>query len=246
MMRNELRAIVREFAQASADRLAVAIENGVSTKSWRCNVGPLRSDLERAYLASFEQIAGDVVRVEQFLYPHLQVIVANLLPGYRGTVLEAPVSPLAGSLSLAPLADKVTMDLETHWWQHWIKTRRSADEHANQLCQMIENDFLPIVDRLVGDAVRRLTERVEYTMQRANAITGGLLAGIDQRKANLAFESAPLNGADDAQGATRRESEHGARIQASLDRHAALVASGEQLGCIATALSALQTETGRR
>ena len=96
IMRSELRSIVRDFALSSADRLAVAIENGVSTKSWRCNVTPLRSDLETAYLAAFEDLAKDVLRVEQFLYPHLQVIVANLLPGYRGTVLEAPEAPLAG------------------------------------------------------------------------------------------------------------------------------------------------------
>ena len=245
-MRSELRAIVRDFAQSSADRLAVAIENGVSTKSWRCNVMPLRNDLETAYLAAFEELANDVLRVEQFLYPHLQVIVSNLLPGYRGTVLEAPIAPLAGSLSLAPLSDKVTMDLETHWWTHWIKARRSAEDHGNQLRLLIENDFLPIVDQLVGDAVDCLCERVEYTMQRANAITSGLLSGVEQRRENLAVEAAPLKGAGDAQSAVRREHEQVARIQKCMERQATLIASCEELGNILTGLNSLQVENGRR
>ncbi len=229
IMRSELRSIVRDFAHSSADRLAVAIENGVSTKSWRCNVMPLRNDLETAYLAAFEDLAKDVLRVEQFLYPHLQVIVANLLPGYRGTALVAPEAPLAASLSLAALSDKVTMDLDTHWWTHWIKARRSAREHGNQLRILIENDFLPIVEQLVGDAVDSFRERVGYTMQRANAITSGLLSGVEQRRQNLAVQARPLKGAGDAQSAARREHEQTARIQKCIERQATLIASCEEL-----------------
>jgi signal recognition particle receptor subunit beta len=245
IMRSELRAIVRDFAQSSADRLAVAIENGVSTRSWRCNVTPLRSELETAYLSSFEQLANDVVRVEQFLYPHLQVIVSNLLPGYRGTVLEAPEAPLGASLSLSALSDRVTMDLETHWWTHWFRGRRSAQEHSTQLRILIENDFLPIVDQLVGDAVDRLRERVGYTMQRANAIASGLLSGVEQRRQNLVLQAAPLK-AGDPQNAGRREGEQTARIQKCVERQAMLIACGDELGAILTGLNTLQVEDGRR
>ena len=246
IMRSKLRSIVRDFAHSSADRLAVAIENGVSTRSWRCNVTPLRSDLETAYLDAFEDLAKDVVRVEEFLYPHLQVIVANLLPGYRGTVLEAPEAPLAASLSLSALSDRVTMDLDTHWWMHWIRARRSAQEHGNQLRILIENDFLPIVEQLVGDAVESLRERVEYTMQRANAITSGLLSGVEQRRQNLAVQAAPLKGAGDAQSAARREHEQTAHIQKCLERQATLIASCEELEAILAGLSSVQIESGRR
>jgi hypothetical protein len=245
IMRSELRAIVRDFAQSSADRLAVAIENGVSTRSWRCNVTPLRSELETAYLSSFEQLANDVVRVEQFLYPHLQVIVSNLLPGYRGTVLEAPEAPLGASLSLSALSDRVTMDLETHWWTHWFRARRSAQEHSTQLRILIENDFLPIVDQLVGDAVDRLRERVGYTMQRANAIASGLLSGVEQRRQNLVLQAAPLK-AGDPQNAGRREGEQTARIQKCVERQAMLIACGDELSAILTGLNTLQVEDGRR
>jgi signal recognition particle receptor subunit beta len=246
IMRSELRSIVRDFALSSADRLAVAIENGVSTKSWRCNVTPLRSDLETAYLAAFEDLAKDVLRVEQFLYPHLQVIVTNLLPGYRGTAIEAPEAPLSASLSLAALSDRVTMDLDTHWWTHWIRARRSAREHGNQLRILIENDFLPIVEQLVGDAVDSLRERVGYTMQRANAITSGLLSGVEQRRQNLTVQAAPLKGTGDAQSAARREREQTARIQKCLERQATLIASCEELENVLAGLASLQIENGRR
>lgn len=246
IMRSELRSIVRDFALSSADRLSVAIENGVSTKSWRCDVTPLRSDLETAYLAAFDDLAKDVLRVEQFLYPHLQVIVANLLPGYRGTVLTAPEAPLAASLSLSALSDRVTMDLDTHWWMHWIRARRSAQEHGVQLRILIENDFLPIVEQLVGDAVDSLRERVGYTMQRANAITSGLLSGVEQRRQNLAVQAAPLRGTGDAQSTARREREQTARIQKCLERQATLIASCEELENVLTGLAGLQIENGRR
>jgi signal recognition particle receptor subunit beta len=246
IMRSELRSIVRDFAHSSAERLAVAIGNGVSTRSWRCNATQLRSDLETAYLAAFEDLAKDVLRVEQFLYPHLQVIVSNLLPGYRGTVLEAPEAPLAASLSLSALSDRVTMDLDTHWWTHWFRARRSAQEHGNQLRILIENDFLPIVEQLVGDAVESLRERVGYTMQRANAITGGLLSGVEQRRQNLAVQAAPLKGAGDAQSAVRREREQTARIQKCLERQATLIASCEELENVLAGLAGLQTENGKR
>jgi hypothetical protein len=246
MMRSELRAIVRDFAQTSADRLAAAIESGVSTKSWRCDVTPLRTELEAAYLTSFEDLANDVVRVEQFIYPHLQVIVSNLLPGYRGTVLDAPEAPVADSLSLAPLSDKVTMDLDTPWWTHWFRSRRSAQEHSNQLRVLIEGDFLPIVEQLVGDAMERLHERVGFTMQRANAIASGLLSGVEQRRENLILQAAPLQGTTDPKAAARREREQTARIQKCVERQAMLIACCEELSTIQTDLNSMQTEDGRR
>jgi signal recognition particle receptor subunit beta len=246
MMRGELRAIVRDFAQMSADQLAGAIANGVSTKSWRCNVTPLRTELEAAYLTSFEELANDVVRVEQFIYPHLQVIVSNLLPSYRGTVLEAPEAPVADSLSLSPLSDKVTMDLDTPWWTHWFRSRRSAQEHANQLRVLIETDFLPIVEQLVTDAVERLHERVGFTMQRANAIANGLLSGVEQRRENLALQAAPLQGTKDPQATARREREQTSRIQRCVERQAMLIACCEELSSIQAGLNIIQTEDGRR
>jgi hypothetical protein len=246
IMRSELRAIVRDFAQTSADRLASAIANGVSTKSWRCDVTPLRTELEAAYLTSFEDLANDVVRVEQFIYPHLQVIVSNLLPGYRGTVLEAPEAPVADSLSLSPLSNKVTMDLDTPWWTHWFRSRRSAQEHSNQLRVLIENDFLPIVEQLVTDAIERLHERVGFTMQRANAIANGLLSGVEQRRENLALQAAPLQGTTDPKAAARREREQTSRIQRCVERQAMLIACCEELSSIQAGLNIIQTEDGRR
>jgi hypothetical protein len=161
-------------------------------------------------------------------------------------VLEAPEAPLAASLSLSALSDRVTMDLDTQWWMHWIRARRSAQEHGNQLRMLIENDFLPIVEQLVGDAMESLSERIGYTMQRANAIASGLLSGVEQRRQNLAVQAAPLNGTVDAPSADRREREQTVRIQTCLERQAMLMASCEELEAIMAGLSSLQIEGGRR
>ncbi len=58
--------------------------------TWRCDVMPLREEMEEAYLAIVERAAKDLDRVEQFLYPQLRMIVSSLLPAYHGGLLEEP------------------------------------------------------------------------------------------------------------------------------------------------------------
>jgi len=51
--------------------------------------------LETAYLSGFEKLAGDLVRIESFLYPQLKSIVANLVPDISGSQLAAECDRLA-------------------------------------------------------------------------------------------------------------------------------------------------------
>src|ERR1700680_4507513 len=91
MLRTELRDTVRDFAEDQADALLRALPR---QKFWQCDVAPLREQLEGNYIAAVERIAAELARVEQFLYPHLRVIVTGLLPDYDGELLEAPAWPL--------------------------------------------------------------------------------------------------------------------------------------------------------
>src|SRR5262249_35856050 len=117
ILRSQLSSLVRDFATQEAGVLLQALQERPRKSAWRCDVQPLREDLEVAYLATFEQAAKDLDRVEQFLYPQLRLIVSSLLPGYHGGLLEVPAWPEGLTPSLAPLGDRVTMDLAVSWWR---------------------------------------------------------------------------------------------------------------------------------
>ena len=72
---------------------------GPGAATWR----PCASGWRQRTSSSFEQAAADLARVEQFLYPQLKVIVASLLPGYQGSLLEMPAWPPGLTPSIAPL-----------------------------------------------------------------------------------------------------------------------------------------------
>lgn len=95
----ELLRIVHEFSDQQAQQITLARPMGTPGKSQRCNVVPLRVRLETAYLSGFDKLAGDLVRIESFLYPQLKAIVANLEPDISGGYLEPPTEPMHALLN---------------------------------------------------------------------------------------------------------------------------------------------------
>jgi signal recognition particle receptor subunit beta len=243
MLRHRLCNLVREYADDQADAMLGALNADRKLKAWRCDVLPLRERLEEAYLDAFKQAAGDLAHVERFLYPQLKVIVSSLLPGYRGNLLEVPAWPPGLTPSIAPLADMVTMDLGTSWWRQWFAVRRAAEERAALLRQLIEEDFFRIADELVGAAERHLKERVDYIMQRVDAIATGLRTGIERRNANLEREQALLDGTGDKQTLERLEGEQRAQAEDCAQKQRAYAAALDELNGVLQALDAAQGET---
>lgn len=238
MLRHELCTQVREFADDQAEAMLDALEVDLKQRSWRCDVLPLREQMETAYIAAFKQAAADLTRVEQFLYPQLKVIVSSLLPDYRGNLLEVPAWPTGSTPSIAPLADKVAVDLGASWWARWFAARRATEERADHLRRLIEDDFLKIADDLVREAETQLSQRVDYIMQRINAINMGLRTGIERRSANLAREHALLDGTADEQTLERFETEQSQRAEDCIRKQDAYSAALEELGFVLEKLDA--------
>jgi hypothetical protein len=170
--------------------------------------------------------------VERFLYPQLRLIVSSLLPHYRGGLLEVPAWPAGITPSVAPLADKVTMDLGVAWWRRWFDSRRVAKERANHLRCLIEDDFLRIADELVQEAGGHLAERVDYIMRRVNAISNGLRTGIERRTANLARERELLAGSGEECASELFEAEQQQRADACAKRQEAYAAALGELNAV--------------
>jgi signal recognition particle receptor subunit beta len=243
ILRDQLCGLVREFASQEADVLLQSLQEQPRQWTWRCDVIPLREQMEAAYLATFEQAARDIDRVEQFLYPQLRLIVSSLLPNYRGDLLEVPAWPEGLLPSVTPLGDKVTMDLGVKWWRRWFASRKLAKGRANHLRCLIEEDFLQIAEELVGEAEAHLSERVDYIMRRVNAISNGLRAGVERRTANLAREQELLNGAGDEHGLERFEVEQQQRACACAERQAGYAAVLAELRAVLDALDGAQGES---
>jgi hypothetical protein len=154
----------------------------------------LREQVLATYMSAFEQAAADLTRVEEFLYPQLKVIVSSLLPGYGGNLLEVPAWPSHTAPAVGPLSDKVDMVLAAPVLSRWFGARRSNEERADDLRNLIESEFLRVADELIEVTERALGERVAYVMQRINAISTGLNIGIQRRRENLAREQALFDG----------------------------------------------------
>jgi hypothetical protein len=240
-LRNDLRQIVHEFSNEQAD--LVLLSQG--RRRNKVDVMPLRERLEVAYLDSCGQMASDLGRIEGFLYPQLQVIVGNLLSNSPAGYLEPPTAPLQ-PLPSAPLSAAVALDLGEPWWRLWFAARPSSQQQAEHLRKLIENEFIPVFEELVRLAQIWLTERVDYTVQRLNAIVDGLLTGIERRKMLLAAEYSLLTGASDERSSTKLENELAERVHACSETCAVCAQFAEELTNILEILEKSTAQTDRR
>jgi len=242
LLRERLGTLVREFAEKEAGALKEALNDRPRQAVWRCDIMPLRHELEEAYLGACEQATSDLDRIEQVLYPQLRLIVASLLPDYNGNLLEVPAWPHGVMPSVTALGDKVTMDLGTSWWSRWFAGRKAAEERARHLRCLIEEDFLAIADELVTEAGTYLSERVDYVMRRVDAISSGLRTGIERRGEHLAREQALIDSPARGEDLERFEAEQEARGEACARRQEACSAALEELVTVLEALDAAQGE----
>ena len=238
-------AIGAQFAVSEADALLASLAENAQPRRWiwRCDALPLREQMEATYLAAYAQAARDLDRVEQFLYPQLRMIVSSLLPSYHGGLLEVPAWPEGLTPSVAPLSDKVTIDLGVSWWRRWFASRRLAKERANHLRCLIEEDFSKIAEDLVQEAQTHLAERVDYIMRRVNAISNGLRTGVERRTANLARERALIDRAGDEQDQKRFETEQQRRAEGCAARQEAYAAVLGELEAVLGGLDSAQDES---
>jgi signal recognition particle receptor subunit beta len=237
MLRTQLRDTVRDFAEQQADELLHAVPHA---KAWHCDVTPLRAHLEGDYVAAIARIAAELGRIEQFLYPHLRVSVAGLLPDYDGDLLAAPYGAVAATPPTAVLSRAVALDLGSNWWKRWRSTQRAPIERARQIRRLIQEEFFALVDELVQGAEQHLRFRVDHTWQRADAIGSGLRMGIDQRRANLAAELALLNGSGDDTALERLEREQCERASLCIARRAVYTSTLQELARMLESMEAIQ------
>ena len=244
-LRDDLQRLVHEFSDQQARLVTLSQGKGTSRRPQRCNVMPLRVRLETAYLSAFDKLAGDLVRIESFLYPQLKTIVANLVSDIPGGYLEPPGEPMQ-PLPSAPLTTATALDLGERWWKLLFAAKPSPQEQADHLRQLIDAEFAGIVDELIRLAQMRLAERTDHTLKRLNAVSHGLLAGIEMRKSLLAAECDRLSRLGNEEALQRADSELLERTQACTAARTACTWLGEELTRLMQTLEAGSGETETR
>jgi Dynamin family len=212
-LRGDLQRLVHEFSDQQAHMVTLSQGTRTPRKPRQCNVMPLRVRLETAYLSAFDKLAGDLVRIESFLYPQLKTIVANLVSDVPSGYLEPPTEPMQ-PIPSAPLSATIALDLDERWWKLWFGTKATPQEQADHLRDLIDAEFAAVVDELARLAQMRLAERTDHTLKRLAAVSDGLLAGIEARKSLLAAEYDRLNGIGNEQSLQRSDSELSQRMHA--------------------------------
>ena len=111
----------------------------------------------------------------------------------------------------------------------WFASKPSAQQQADHLRTLIDDEFAVVAEEVARLAELRLAERVDYTLHRLKAIGDGLLTGIERRKGLIAAEVAVLNGGGDQQSLASFDRELSGRKQASEEASAACAMFGEEL-----------------
>lgn len=244
-LHGDLQRLVHEFSDQQAQLVMHSQEARTSRKSPRCNAMPLRVRLETAYLSAFEKLAGDLVRIESFLFPQLKTIVANLVADIPSDYLEPPAEPMQ-PLPSAPLSTAIAIDLGEQWWKLLFATKPSPQEQADHLRDLIRTEFAPVVDELTRLAHMSLAARIEHTVKRLSAVGDGLLAGIEMRKSLLVAECDRLNRIGDEQSLQRADNELSQRKRACTAAQTACTALGEELTRLIQALEPGSRESATR
>ena len=187
-LKEELRGVVTQFSEEEARAMVVALQRRSHGRAWVCDAMPLRHRLEETYVGMFREVHSELMHIERILYPQLRSIIDSLLPGYGHQFIGDTTDHSEPYPSIAPLSDTVVLDLGTSWWRQWFAARPDPIERALDLKRLIRADFFPMVDELVEEAGRQLSQRIGRTLVRASVFGDGLIETIERRRAELAKE----------------------------------------------------------
>jgi signal recognition particle receptor subunit beta len=228
-LRRDLAGIVDSFANEECAAMMVAIRRRDHDGQWQANLAPLRNALEHHYINAYRATEGRVIEIERVLYPQLKTIVDAIVPGSGLDVHADYAQPTSPYPSVAPLSEMAVLDLGVPWWRMWFAARPDPTERANQLKQVILDDFLPMTEELARQAHAALGARVTRTLQQAHAVSTGMLTTIQQRKAQVIADYEALLARQANGSAERISPEVEAHLSQAAARHNAAIALVEDL-----------------
>ena len=174
-----LKETIETFSRQECARLEEIMSHGKPVRSWRCDTAAIRQQLETEYVKRFRETENRILGAEHNIFPRLRRTIAQALPeAFQEQGVGAVQPPPLSTLSLSVLSKALVFDLDYPWWLAWWKGRLSAKDRLGELDRMIRQEFLPVVDELVGTAHRHLTDQIAATLLNANVICSGIVDAL--------------------------------------------------------------------
>jgi signal recognition particle receptor subunit beta len=152
-LETKLDADIQAFAAAQRVAFENAWKAGQVRGGWTCDVEPLRRKIEQDFAEVTGETSDRLILVQEAALAFIQkTLVETSLPAEQDV---KPVGVRAPRLvpPLTAIQHDVSIDGENSWWSGLRGTRKPDPKKAEQLVDIIEQEFAPIKARLVA-AVR--------------------------------------------------------------------------------------------
>ena len=195
-----LHAALEKFAASECIQLSAAIQEGLGSRSWRCDTAPVRRFVEGEFLHLFRAAEEKILHAEGNIFLSLREIVSHALPdAASGAGLSLQPVPFSAP-SIGALGKVMTLDLDEPWWRAWWTGRRSEHERVEHLKQLIKSELISIIEDLERTARLRLREQTTATLDYSETICRGLIDALRKQSERHIATLTELQGSD---GATR-------------------------------------------
>lgn len=228
-LRRDLFDIIQSFARTEANELAIAIQHRAHDGMWDTDLRPLRDNLEARYHQAFTTIERQVMDIERILYPQLRNIIETILPDYGIEVGEEFAGHPESIPAVSSLNDTLVLDLDMPWWKAWFAQRPDPRQQAQDLINVVEEDFFPIAEDMIAAISKQMTRRTERTLQQAEAVSTGMLTTVQERRGRVVSEYEAFRGETTGPAYDQFQGDQAHKAERCAERHEACRRLAEQL-----------------
>ena len=179
-----LRRCLTGFTERQVALLAQAWRAN-STAVWVCDTRPLRDALQDEFLRVYRFWEERLAHTDELMSSQLEAVV----PRDNAMVADSMPKVIRNSgrnqPSVAALSQIVALDLSGPWWRAWWSGRPSLESRVAELRRLIQAEFEPTIESLIGEAVAVLGERSRFAARQAQIGTLDIINDIHRRSTAL-------------------------------------------------------------
>ncbi len=192
-LRSKLRKVVADFAMLESRNLVDAMENGDRKRTWQCDTLIIRKCLEEEYLLISKETIQQINQIQSSSEQELQQLLKETTPDVDDRFIAVePISEAEPYLSSTVLKHSVALDLDQSWWKLWGARKRQSEQWAQELNNLINSEFHPIIEQLVFSAETELNQIIADSNRNFSAISKSIANILMERAYELQQKSDTL------------------------------------------------------
>ncbi|MGH1352570.1 MAG: dynamin family protein [Methyloligellaceae bacterium] len=211
-LRSRLQKVVADFAMLESRNLVDAMENGDRKRTWQCDTLIIRKCLEEEYLLISKTTVSQINEIQSSSQQELQLLIKETAPDVDDRFVAVdPISDGEPYLSSTVLKHSVALDLDQSWWKLWGARKRQSQQWAQELNDLINSEFHPIIEQLVFSAETELNQIIADSNRNFSAISKSIanilmeLAYELQQKSDSLLQEERNNSSEDLMDEAARE-----------------------------------------